>query len=264
MNKFTSKIHKGLKRSVILFLIASLMMPFPVGIETAEARTIRLFSSVKIYNGRVVVHSTENSASSLVLVDSAQSSATTITIPATAQAGDVAILFDVAINPTLNATPPTDVVPTGWTGIITESGSITRARISRKILAAGEPGSSITGMNGLSSDDKVMLVFRNTSAITAVSAEDWAVEITTGNPASQTVNASGQTAPLIVFGMAFISGGTGAFSTQSPSFDATITGADEDILLGYKIYESSPANHTVDMNDLGNINVLASGFLEVQ
>jgi hypothetical protein len=245
-------------------------MPQDAGADSTPARTIRLFEGfkLKLVSGKMVLHQQQESIipdmGSVTFVASAGSSGTTITIPADAQAGDVAILFDVAINTTFNATPPTDVVPTNWTGIITSSGTITRARISRKILTAGEPGSSVTGMNGSSSDDKVMLVFRNLSPITSVSAEDWAVEITTGNPASQTVNASGETAPLIVFGMAFIADGTGAFSTQSPAFDATVANGDSDLLVGYKIYESSPADHTIDMNDLGNINVLASGFLEVQ
>jgi hypothetical protein len=31
----------------------------------------------------------------------------------------------------------------------------------------------------------------------------------------------------------------------------------------YKIYNSAPANHTIDQIDEGNANVLASGYLRV-
>lgn len=194
-------------------------------------------------------------------VASATSIAGTITIPAGAQPGDVAILFDVALNASI---VPTDVVPTNWTGIITDTdsgGNPRRVRISYKILAAGEPGASVTGMDD-TNDDKVMLVFRGNAPITTVSAEDWAAQATTADPSAQTVNASGQLTPLVVFGMSF-TGTTAAFSTASPAFDATVAASGDDLLVGYKIYNTAPADHTIDMADLTN-NILASGFLEVR
>jgi hypothetical protein len=194
----------------------------------------------------------------ITFVDSAgSSSSATITIPATAQGGDVAILFD--INNTGGA--GADVVPTGWTGIIGDfDGVVTwRLRISYKILAPGDEGDSITGLSSANSD-KIMFVFRGGTSITAVSAEDWVSDITSDNPASQTVNASGQTVPLIVFGMSGVSINDPAFSTESPAFDDTVTQGD--LLAGYKIYNSSPADHTIDMNDV-SVNLLASGFLEL-
>jgi hypothetical protein len=35
------------------------------------------------------------------------------------------------------------------------------------------------------------------------------------------------------------------------------------MIIGWKIYNSSPQDHTVDMNDLGNANLLISGYLAV-
>lgn len=181
----------------------------------------------------------------------------TITIPATAQGGDVAILFD--INNTGGA--GADVVPTGWTGIIGQwnGSNAWRCRISYKILAPGDEGDSITGLSATNSD-KIMFVFRGSSPITAVSAEDWALDINENDPSAQTVNAAGQAAPLIVFGMAGVSSGTPAFGTASPAFDATLM--QNDLLAGYKIYDTAPADHTVDMTD-HSTNLLASGFLEL-
>jgi hypothetical protein len=197
---------------------------------------------------------------SITFVDSATSTSSTITIPAAAQAGDVAILFDYA---QASSGIPTDIVPTGWTGIITATSAQLRSRISYKILAAGEPGTSVTGLDG-DVEDKVMLVFRGNIAATAVSAEDWALECTSANPSSQTVNASTLgTAPLVVLGMAAHTAATAAFSTASPAFDATVLNSDSDIIAGYKIYNSGPADHSVDMNDLGSFNALGSGFLEL-
>ncbi|MER8464177.1 hypothetical protein [Mesorhizobium sp. M1396] len=73
--------------------------------------------------------------------------------------------------------------------------------------------------------------------------------------------ASGQAIPLVVIGVAVGSGGTAVFSTASPAFDATQTaGSGAPVIAGYKLYNASPANHTIDMADLG-INVLASGYL---
>jgi hypothetical protein len=199
-------------------------------------------------------------------VASATSTSHTITIPASAQAGDVAILFDAAVS---TEAIPGDVVPTGWTGIITATNlpnDGNRVRISYKILAGGDAGASVTSMDGTVADDQVMLVFRGNIAATAVSAEDWEAQATQNNPASQTVNASTEgTRPLVVFGMTHIHNGTAAFSTQSPAFAATVANSDNDLLVGYTIYNSADAlsDHTVDMNDLGTYQALASGFLEL-
>src|SRR5688500_2808804 len=177
----------------------------------------------------------------ITFVASATSALATIVIPATAQAGDVAILFDGAHNDAAQSV--TDVIPTGWTGIVTDfvvtgGSSGARGRISYKILAAGEEGDTITGMN-TSTEDKVMFVFRAGSPIVAVSAEDWVMDAIVTDPAAQTVNASTLgTAPLIVFGMSYEDNATAAFTTASPAFDATVANADGNIIAGYKIYNS--------------------------
>ena len=192
----------------------------------------------------------------LTFIDSAIANVSTITIPATAAGGDVAILFDnVADTGT-----PTDVVPTGWTGIVTATLGAIRLRVSYKILVSGDGGDSIAAMDGDLANDKVMFVFRGNVAITGVTPSIWLSEVTGGNPSLQTVSASGHAVPLLVLAMAAVTTGTGAFSTASPAFNATVLDLGSNIIAGYKIYNSSPANHSIDMNDIGS-NSLASGYL---
>jgi hypothetical protein len=197
-------------------------------------------------------------ALTLSFLGSAESIASTITIPAGVQDGDVAILFDAA-----SGSSDTNGVPSGWTGAIVQGPiSSESVQISYKILASSDASASITGLDGLGWD-KVMLVFRGSSAISAVSSEDWALELTAGDPSSQTVNASGQTAPLVVFGVARVNSGTAAFSTASPAFDGMVANSDADMLVGYKIYNAAPADHSIDMGDIATRVALGSGFLEM-
>lgn len=114
-------------------------------------------------------------------------------------------------------------------------------------------------------EDKVLLVFRYTGGVSAVSVEDWALKATQSNPAAQTANANGQTSPLIVFGVCGMMGtGTPEFNgSTTPAFDAEIATSDSDLLVRYKIYNSSPVDHTVDMDDLGSHLILGSGYIEI-
>ncbi len=58
--------------------------------------------------------------------------------------------------------------------------------------------------------------------------------------------------------------GTAAFATASPAFDATIANADNDLLVGYTLYAAGAgANHTIDMDDLGDDNWLAGIYYTV-
>lgn len=89
---------------------------------------------------------------------------TTITIPATAAVGDIVVLFDRATNSGLGA--PNAVTPAGWTQLTTlavsSSGGSFRSSILYKVLVAGDPGSTITGMNRLGAGGmtKMTTIFR--------------------------------------------------------------------------------------------------------
>lgn len=198
---------------------------------------------------------------------SATSTATAITIPSGALVGDWAILFDHAHRSSGGL--PSSTVPTGWTqiGSPLDNGSTRKWIVSYKILVSGDPGSPVSGMGGDSNTDevdKVMFVFSSsTGSFTSATSSTWNGQQTTADPTSQTVSASGQTTPLIVLGQSFCSNAAGAFSTASPAFDSTVANGSTHMLGGYKIYNSSPSNHTIDQNDLGATNCLRSGYVQL-
>ena len=195
----------------------------------------------------------------LTFVNSAVSNAATITIPADAAAGDLAVLFDYS---THGGATITDVTPTNWSSDPSMMGTQTggRIRVSYKILVGGDPGSSVTGLND-TNYNKVMFIFRGDVAITSVTIGSWHATVTGTDPVSQSVTASGQATPLVVLGGTGSEGNTAAFTTASPAFDATVATADNNLLGGYKIYNSSPADHTVDSGDLTTNDGLCSGYL---
>jgi len=182
----------------------------------------------------------------------------TVTIPASARAGDLAVLTDYG----QTAGAPPDVTPSGWTGIGTATGPNGRSRGSYKVLAASDPGSVITCILGVGTSQKIITVFRPDGVIRAVASGSYAGEIVTSDPILQTVAASGQGVPLAVMAMATTNTGTANFTTMSPAFDATVLSSDSFARVGYKLYTTSPANHDVDMADLG-FNSLQSFWISV-
>jgi len=188
---------------------------------------------------------------------SATSSTNSITIPAGVQTGDVAFLFEFGSSG-LDANSMW-LSPPGWTTIIGYAAGLTESlnsiddtnyylQIHYKKMTATDASTAVTSVDA-TSDRKVMLVFSgkiDDVKIGTINNSGY----TGANPASQTVTVSSAATPLIVFGVALDAdlSGNGAFSTASPAFDGTITSA---LHVGYKIYNSSPSNHTIDMNDLG-------------
>jgi len=153
------------------------------------------------------------------------------------------------------------VTPSGFTNGIDTAGVTFRGMVSGKKAAGGE--GAITGMNGSTTNSKIGLVFRPSTAFTSFSMLDTASEVTASNPSSQSCDPSAETTAAIVIGIAdSFGGGNGAFSTFSPSQDATINTSNNDMVSAYKIYNTSPQSTTIDMNDLGN-NWLASLYFTV-
>lgn len=198
--------------------------------------------------------------SSLSYVGTADSSASTITIPATSQTGDIAILYDLAVSGSI----PTLVTPSGWTNRLNTTGSTFRLAVCSKILEAGEPGASITGMNGATVNNKMMMVFRPNIPIGTATFSTFTGETGPADPASQSILASGQPAPVLVIAGCGASAGP-SFSTASPAFDADVAASSPPLRMGYKIYNagSTPADHTIDMADLGARNSLWGGYITV-
>lgn len=202
-------------------------------------------------------------------VGSCQSTGTALDFSAlsagTIQANDVALFIDYAgAND-----PPTAVTPSGFTNIVNTSGGTepgARAMASWKKLAGSE--ASVTGMSastgGTNADNnKLGLVFRPSIDFTTLTVSTPQNSgITTANPAAITVDPSAETIPVVLIGIGAVYQGTVTFSTASPAFDAEINLSDNDLRIGYKIYNSSPLSHSIDINDLGSANWLAGFYFE--
>lgn len=199
-------------------------------------------------------------------VGSCQSTGTTLDFSSLSagaiQANDVALFIDHCGA----AGPPTAVTPSGFTNLINESGQAepgARGMASWKKLAGSE--GSITGMDGATGgvgqdNNKIGLVFRPSRDFTTLTASTPQTSgITNANPSAITVNPSAETLAAVLVGIAAEYQGTATFSTASPAFDAEVNLSDSDLRVGYKVYNSSPASHSIDINDLGDCNWLA-GF----
>lgn len=188
------------------------------------------------------------------------SSTSTITVPATAIAGDVAIIFDQ----TYGSGP--SVTPSGYTQIATNNNGFNNFfRIYGKVLTGGDAGATVTGASDTYMG-KILYLIRGNVAIASFISSTWVHEVTNSDPAGQTVSASGVQTPLVVLGIAASAGSTTSLS-NSPTFDAInnstfhwLSGSDG-TQTGYKIYNSSPANHTVDAGTAGNYTRLSSGYV---
>jgi hypothetical protein len=200
-------------------------------------------------------------ATSLTVPASATSTATTITAPADIQAGDVLLLLDKASD--IDGGSPTAVVPTGFTNISTLNDTSVQTQIcSYKIADGSEASSTITGMVGGNNVRKAMIVIRPDAPATAVNVGSLGAEISNANPAAKSVTASAGSPALIVigaYGNAFAAISPRTFSTTA---DAEITPA-TNLYLAYKIYNSSPADTSIDMDDEGTSNALQGFYLEV-
>jgi hypothetical protein len=192
-------------------------------------------------------------ALTLTFINSAVSSGASITIPAAALENDIAFLADFSIDGSDN------ILPSGFTSLAnTLAEGDARLRTSYRVLGSSPGGTSVTGMNGATSNAKVMLVFRPSITALSIAVPTWSGEGRSGDPANQTVTASGQTPPLVVIGVAGTTG-TPSFNVQTPAFSATVTQGG--IIVGYIVYNDTPLNHTVGMADLGSRNVLQSGYI---
>lgn len=198
----------------------------------------------------------------LSVQDSATSTTDQITVPASVQEGDLIMLMDSA----LDDSDPGTVVPSGFTSIVNTYfdgglGARLRQIISYKIAVDADASSTLTGMNA-AQDRKMLYVFRGNAKITAVNTSTPTAEGTSGNPSTQSILAAllGAAPPVIIVGC-YGSNGDVDPRTFSTTKDGEIN-ATSTAYLAYKIYNSSPSNVNVDMDDEGGANVLQGFYLE--
>jgi hypothetical protein len=186
------------------------------------------------------------------------STAATIVGPADIEAGDILILSDLAVNKT---GVPTEVVPTGFS-IISSINDVSNIRqiLSYKIADGSEASASLTGMDGNQSDSKILAVFQGDVSISSVTVQDVNGEMTDGNPTAQVKDASGGLVPLIVLGAYASAGGVNPRTWTGGTASELSQGTAHFLL--YEIFNSSPADITIDMDDEGSDNGLQSSFVE--
>jgi hypothetical protein len=194
---------------------------------------------------------------------SATSSASTINNPASGAAGDILVLLDLAGN--TGGSTPSQVIPSGFTLIGTQTGSTggglvgLRATASYKLSVGSE--TSLTGQNGSFSNSKVLVRFRGSQVVSSLSLLGVANPGgTSGNPAAQNITASSGTPPLIVLGF-YGTMGTVDPRTMSPAKDGEVDNS-SGLYIAYKIYNASPVNVSVDMDDEGDANFLMGCYIE--
>lgn len=192
----------------------------------------------------------------LSFVTSTTSSGQSVTGPAAIQAGDLLILVDLSVNSPLLGSS----VPSGFTEINTVDDRFNvRITNSYKIADGAEASASIVGMPGSIEAGKILLVFRGDEDIADVIVGFTAQEATGGDPSLQTVTSGSGTPPLIV-GAVYWSNNAISPRTFSPAADGEIPQSSK-FLAKYKIYNSSPADVSVDMGDHG-FNILMSFYVE--
>lgn len=180
------------------------------------------------------------------------------TIPSGVLAGDllIAMALDGGIANGITT-------PSGWTSVASNeaSGSV-RGSIVAKVASGSESG-SLSLFTSAVADAGIVLAL--TGGLTSLgSVIDPDAEATTGNPTAQIKNASTLgTLPFVVVAFYGAIGGvtTRTFTGDTPDAEKGATEA----YVKWKYYAagSSPSDITVDMDDDGGDNFLASAIIEV-
>lgn len=190
----------------------------------------------------------------LTFIGSGNSTAQTVTWPGGVTSECIAFLFDHAVN---IVGTPTEVIPTDFALVpgASVNNSTSRYTATYKYPLTGSESGSLTGQNGSSSNEKVLLVFKIAGG-TIVNFGGMNTVITDTNPVAQSTAASSSAIPALVLGCISSPTNAVAFVTETPSFDSTVSISNTRMTAGYKMYNLSPSDHTIDMNDLGNRNVM--------
>jgi hypothetical protein len=180
-----------------------------------------------------------------------------------AQVGDIAIFFESQFtgNNSETASAAAEGFPLGYTKLVSEVLSSsptyynTRVTISYKVITASDLSSSVVGQSVVAFYPSRMLsIFRPNSRIQGITASTPVTEITTGNPASQTIAMSGQTGPLIGIGyyqaLAQINPRTSSGATLTEVYGGGSGGQDGRTYMKYVTFNSgtTPTNATIDMD----------------
>lgn len=198
----------------------------------------------------------------LSYIAEAVSTTASVSAPASIEPGDLLIMIDGAEG---SASDPTVVVPTNFTqiGSTNESGTTNmRMVVSYKIADGSEDSASITGMDGSLSDNKILWQFRGSGPITGFTVSTPVTQAVLGNPAQQTIAASGGVAPVLGIATFFNNNAGASINPRTTSITPTRIGTSSAHLYGHAyIQDSSPADYTFDMDDEGDGNFLFGFYI---
>jgi hypothetical protein len=181
---------------------------------------------------------------------------TSVTWPSVA-AGDLAVCWNYS------SSGSSEVVPTGFSKRYGAASGSIRCVMSHKLCTGSESGTLAGMVQGIGPTAPVMalVIFRGSAEVVLATPSPWNGQVTTGNPSAQLVAAAGQDNPLIVVA------GYGATGAINPRlFSTTADGEvspDSTCYLLWKIYNTAPADTTVDMDDEGSGNALSSGHISL-
>jgi hypothetical protein len=187
--------------------------------------------------------------------------------PAASQAGDLCVVMairDTGSTPVIHLAYPTTP---GWIPLAKKSYDSGSTHVScmaaYKVLTSGG-AQDIETMIERSSAVWVILV-RPDRAINEVTTS-WTQNISTGNPSAQTVAVSSLTKPVLVLALGYRNS-----TSTPPSWNLSRSPATAEYFIGHtnyteaalQIYNSSPINHTFDIDDRAQVNILQSGYFMV-
>jgi len=184
----------------------------------------------------------------------------TVTMPASVAANDFAVMCDhMRQSTSAPATAsPSDFTQFGTAPTVSNVSTYARRVLSYKILDGSEGGATLTGMGGINGS-KSVVVFRSDAPGTWSAPADLAETLTNSDPTGQTINVGA--APLVCIAW-WNSSGVVNPRSFSPAEDAEITvDGGGTAYVKYKIYDSSPADTSVDMDDEGFYNHLSSCYI---
>jgi len=187
------------------------------------------------------------------VIASTASGAVSITVPSDGVLpGDTAVIIDSCRNTTTTGVIPDEIVPSGWSrlagaGALGDDSYGARLVISKRVLTADDIGASVSGGNA-DNRFKSMLVIRGAVVLEAICGA-LNYEVTTGNPAQQTVTPPVVAHPILVLGGQHIA--TNGVLTMSPAGTVLNTGVTRREIR-YSLAEAGAAvTTTYDTPDTG-------------
>lgn len=185
------------------------------------------------------------------------------------QDGDLLVLYDCGNS---SGSAPTKVIPTDFTEAYSwtsgtaprPTGAISYAKVPVG-GAASFSGRTVTGINGNTSNAKMLEVFReSTGKIGGVTVytPTPATASSVNDPADVVAPGSGKAVPGIVIGSYYAGSGAISPRTMSPA-KTSEDNADTGNYIAWKLYDSSPADVTVGMDDEGSLNFVGTCYLQL-